>query len=211
MPLQICLLLLLGGIASVWGNADVAPPTFRYEAYVAGALAGRVWVTVDVNDVGYHISGKARSEGLFALTEWRATFSASGQVHEQGSTPKRYSLTQKDNNKIREVSVVDGELTVYKDGKIRGKGAELARFDILTVLFIAPICSDSLDFHTGRHSYVLTRVGEPSEMCRYSVVDDDGDTYHVALKLVERNGLVVPGVVEVIGFIAGRMELVDNP
>jgi hypothetical protein len=192
------------------GSTDPSPVTLRYRAFVAGAPVGEAEVNVSVINGFYQIEGDARSNGwLKGFTRWRNRFAASGSVAGLVKEPAEFTYTESDRDKHRHVIVRDGTMQVTKNGKERPERPSPAAPDVVSALFVAPHCQDDQVLHTGRHVYRLSRIDRDVGGCRYTVVDDDGDTFEIDLDLGSRGGLVVPRKITFYAWLTGWVELTE--
>lgn len=205
---------LIGIIFTILAVSPASAETLqlRYEAFVGGAQAGSARLALSQTTQGYSIVGSARSKGLMdSLNPWRAQFEAKGTLVDGLPSLEQYHYVESDNRKLREVTVSDGQLRVVKNGKLRAEHKALPGMDILSALFVEPSCEAALELHTGRHGYRLESTAAESsdtaERCRYVAQDDDGDKYRIAIEFVQLGGVRVPRVIEVSGFLSGRMQL----
>lgn len=186
--------------------------TFRYEAFVAGARAGEAIVNVDLAESRYQVTGTARAEGVVdVFSDWRTRFQAHGQL--VGETPQltEYSYVENDDDQRREVTVRDGMLRYFKNGRIRRERESPSGLDVLTALFVQPSCASVRSVHNGRSHFHLERVAaERDDVCRFNVIDDDDDRYKADIRFGRRGELTVPVSIIVRGFLTGRLLLVDE-
>ena len=184
--------------------------TFKYEAYIAGMKAGHATIRVDWNEDSYEVSGSARTDGLLeAFGSWHTRFTATGKFVAGIAQLIEYRYIEKGEHKHRDVTVRDGELRVIKNGKDRGLRPAFPGVDVLTAMYIAPRCEEQ-QLHSGRHFYLLKRVGQDSNICRYEVTDDDGDRYNADIVYGERENLTVPLSITLSGLLTGRLVLVED-
>lgn len=184
----------------------------RYEAYLGGALAGTARLALSQDAQSYSVVGSAKSKGLMdSFNPWRAQFEARGTVANGLPQLDQYHYVESDNRKLREVTVSDGQLRVVKNGKLRAELDALPGMDILTALFVEPSCDPALDLHTGRRGYRLVSPSESAngvaDTCRYTARDEDGDKTEVSIEFVRVGELRVPRVIELSGFLSGRLKL----
>lgn len=200
-------------IALLFGQDTFAETVhLHYEAFLGGAMAGSARLQLTEDAEQYSISGSAKSKGLMdSFNPWRSEFQARGSLADGVPVLEQYHYVERDNRKQREVTVSEGQLRVVKNGKLRAELEALPGLDILSALFIQPKCDAMLDLHTGRHGYQLVSTppsaGGAADTCRYRARDDEGDSYQVAIEFVRIGQLRVPRVVELSGFLSGRMKL----
>ena len=184
--------------------------TFKYQAYIGGVRAGHAKINVDWNQDSYTVSGSARAEGLVEVFgSWHMRFVATGRFVAGIAELIEYRYVEKGDHKQRDVTVRDGELRVIKNGKERPPRPAFPGVDVLTAFYIKPSCEEEQQVHSGRHFYFLKRIGQDSEVCRYQVTGDEGDTYNADIVYGERENLTVPLSITLSGFLTGRMVLVD--
>jgi hypothetical protein len=220
--LPLAVLLTASALAGTPPVPDPAPDTalvqpdasdvdLRYQAFVAGAPVGEATVKVALADGVYRVEGDARSNGwLKGFTNWRNQFSARGRLDGLNREPTEFSYTERDSRKHRHVVVRDGTLQVTKNGKQRPSLQSPSGADIISALFVQPHCRGDQVLHTGRHVYRLSRLAHNPDGCRYSVVDDDDDTFEIELVLGRRDGLVVPTKIKVYAWLTGWVELMEK-
>jgi len=184
----------------------------HYQAFLGGASAGSARLALDQDAHQYSVIGSAKSKGLMeSFNPWRAQFEARGSAADGGPVLEQYHYVEKDDRKLREVTVSEGLLRVVKNGKLRAELDALPGLDILTALFVKPKCDATLDLHTGRHGYQLVSTkaspGGAADICRYRARDDEGDSYQVTIEFAQIGELRVPRVIELNGFLSGRMKL----
>ncbi len=195
-----------------WQPASAETVQLHYEAYLGSALAGSARLALSQDGQNYSVVGSAKSKGLMeSFNPWKAQFETRGVLVEGVPQLEQYHYVESDNRKLREVTVSDGQLRVVKNGKLRAELAALPGMDILSALFVEPTCEPVFDLHTGRRGYHLvnTRSGDDgaAETCAYSASDEDGDRYQVSIEFVRVGALRVPRVIELSGFLSGRMKL----
>jgi hypothetical protein len=206
---------LVLGLVFVWvpGQSVLAETVqLRYEAYLGGALAGSAQLALSQDAQRYSVIGSAKSKGLMdSFNPWRAQFEARGTVADGLPQLDQYHYVESDSRKLREVTVSDGQLRVVKNGKLRAELDALPGMDILTALFVEPSCDAALDLHTGRRGYRLVSPSEAAngsaDTCRYTARDEDGDKTQVSIEFVRIGELRVPRVIELSGFLSGRLKL----
>lgn len=215
----LCVLTTLGGLRAAPVDEPAAAPAaeaapavaLRYRAYLAGAPVGRATVRVWLGSDGYRVEGEAASEGwMDGVTRWRNRFRAEGDLVDATHQPAHFGYVETDRDKKRQVSVRDRILRVVKNGKIRPPQPAPPGADVLSALFVQPSCLPEQQVHTGRHVYRLTRLGDEDGVCRYRVVDDDDEFFEVAVNLIRRAGLMVPGRITFRGWVSGSIELADT-
>ncbi len=195
----------------VFSSCVAQAATFEYQAYIGGLKAGHATVHVDLDQEFYEVSGSARAEGLVdALGSWYTKFSTTGKFVAGNAELIEYRYLEKGDHKRRDVSVRDGELRVIKNGKERPLRPAFPGVDVLTALYINPNCEEEKQLHSGRHWYVLKRIGPDADVCRYHVIDDDGDSYDAEFVYGERENLIIPVSITISGFLTGRMVLVEH-
>lgn len=195
-----------------WQPASAETVQLHYEAYLGSALAGSARLALSQDGQSYSVVGSAKSKGLMeSFNPWQAQFEARGALVEGVPQLEQYHYVESDNRKLREVTVSDGQLRVVKNGKLRAELAALPGMDILSALFVEPNCEPAFDLHTGRRGYRLvnTQRGDDgsADTCTYSASDEDGDRYQVSIEFVRIGALRVPRVIELSGFLSGRMKL----
>ena len=184
----------------------------HYEAYLGGALAGSARLALRQDAQSYSVVGSAKSKGLLeSFNPWKAQFESRGAFVEGLPELEQYHYVESDNRKLREVTVSAGQLRVVKNGRLRAELAALPGMDILSALFVEPGCEAVMDLHTGRHGYHLvntqTALSGAMDTCKYRARDDDGDRYQVSIEFVRIGTVRVPRVIELSGFLSGRMKL----
>ncbi|MCZ6619267.1 MAG: DUF3108 domain-containing protein [Gammaproteobacteria bacterium] len=195
----------------VLSSTVVQAATFKYEAYIAGIKVGHATIHVDWNEDSYEVSGSAHTDGLVdTFGSWHTRFTATGKFVAGIAQLIEYRYIEKGDHKHRDVTVRDGELRVIKNGKDRGLRPAFPGVDVLTALYIAPRCIPEQQLHSGRHFYLLKRVGQDSDVCRYEVTDDDGDSYRADIVYGERENLTVPLSITLSGLLTGRLVLVEG-
>jgi len=195
----------------------VSQVALTYEAYIAGINAGSAELMLqrsplrsNSEDYQYHVEGTARSKGLWeSFQQWRAEYSVTGQVAATtGVVPGHFYSLQTTPKKRREIHIRDGVLRETKNHKVRDPRPAQTGFDLLSAMFFLPPCHPSARVHTGRDGYTLARRGAgEANKCRYSVTDENGDTYKMSLIYAVRAGFSVPVSVDVEGPMNGRMVL----
>ena len=190
----------------------VEAATLRYEAYIAGVRVGQATVNVELVDNRYVVTGTAQAEGVVEMfSAWRTNFLARGELVDNAPQPAEYSYVERDDDQIREIIVRDGMLRYFKNGRIRRERPSPSGLDVLSALFVQPGCEAKRTIHTGRKHYRLTRIeSNPTDVCRYDVVDDDNDHYRADIRLALREQLTVPVRITVRGFLTGKVVLVDH-
>lgn len=183
--------------------------SLHYRAYLAGAPVGWATVRLALAAEGYRIEGEAASEGwMNGVTRWRNRFRAEGSLTEAAPLPVDFSYVETDRGKEHRVSVRDRILQVVKNGKRRDPRPAPDGADVLSALFVQPSCLPERRVHTGRHLYRLTRLVTGDDgVCRYRVIDDDDETFEVAVDLIRHAGLTVPGRITFHGWVSGSIEL----
>jgi len=206
---SVCGLLLMWSLTAVL-QAQAA--TFNYEAYIAGARAGKATVVVDLAAERYVVSGTAEAEGVADLFgSWRTRFHANGQLVDAVPQLTEYAYVERDADEQREVTVRDGRLKYFKNGRMRRDRESPAGLDVLTALFVRPSCAADREVHSGRKEFRLLLVSsQRAGVCRYQVVDDDDDRYEAVISFGQRGDLTVPISITLHGFLTGRMVLVDH-
>lgn len=191
--------------------APTADARLTYRGFVAGAPVGEATVTVAVVDGRYRVAGDARSNGvLIVFGNWRNRFSAEGRLQGTERHPEAFAYTESDRSKTRRVVVSDGELRVTKNGKLRPTRTAPAFPDLISALFVQPRCDDGQILHTGRHVYRLNRIEHEAASCRFTVIDDDDDSFELDLFLVRHDDLLVPQKIIVRGWLTGWIELMET-
>lgn len=195
-----------------WQPASAETVQLYYEAHLGSALAGSARLALSQDGQSYSVVGSAKSKGLMeSFNPWKAQFEARGALVEGVPQLEQYHYVESDNRKLREVTVSEGQLRVVKNGKLRAELAALPGMDILSALFVEPNCEAAFDLHTGRRGYHLvnTQAGlaGSADTCTYSASDEDGDRYQVSIEFVRVGALRVPRVIELSGFLSGRMKL----
>jgi hypothetical protein len=205
-------LVALVALFALFATGPVQAATLHYEAFIAGARAGEATVIVAVVENRYEVTGTARAEGVVEVfSDWRTRFQAHGQLIGTTPQPAEYSYVERDDDQLREITVSDGMLRYFKNGRKRRERASPAGLDVLTALFVQPSCQNQQSVHTGRKFFRLTRMAsEPQGVCRYLVVDDDEDRYRADIRFGQREQLTVPISITVRGFLTGRVVLVDQ-
>lgn len=183
--------------------------SLRYRAYLAGTPVGWATVRVALAADGYRIEGEAASDGwMSGVTRWRNRFRAEGSLGEAAPLPRDFSYTETDRGKEQRVSVRDRILQVVKNGKRRDPRPAPDGADVLSALFVQPSCLQERLVHTGRHLYRLTRLAADDDgVCRYRVIDEDDETFEVAVDLIRHAGVTVPGRITFQGWVSGSIEL----
>jgi hypothetical protein len=208
---------LLAFVVAAVMHAEAA--TFHYQAFVAGARAGKASVTVTVVEDRSEVTGTAKAEGVVdVFSNWRTRFQAHGQL--LGAKPQliEYSYIERDDDQRRQVTVRDGMLRYFKNGRKRREQASPNGVDVLTALFVHPSCASDRSVHSGRKHFRLTVLDpvhsqaefERVALCRYVVVDDDDDRYRADIQFGRREDLTVPISITVRGFLTGKVVLVDQ-
>lgn len=208
----VIVVLIAGALVSARADdaSNGAEVTLRYQAYVAGAPVGEATITVAVVDDHYQVVGDARSNGLLrGFSQWRNRFAAHGRLDDAGPQPITFSYAERDRRKTRDVAVRDGVLEQTKNGKRRPRRDAPSGSDVVSALFVAPRCEEDHQLHTGRCTYLLTRLDGDSGSCRYLVTDDDDDSFEIELELGSHGGLVVPQRITVYAWLTGRVELIE--
>jgi hypothetical protein len=184
--------------------------TLKYQAYAAGAPVGTATIEVSVVDDAYQVTGAARaSHWLKAFSDWHNRFSARGKVRGTALEPQEFRYQEHDRRKARQVVVRDGMLQVVKNDRRRPRRQAPGGADVVSALFVRPHCGPGRTVHTGRHVYRLERL-QQGEVCRYRVVDDDGESFELELEFTRRDGLAVPGRITFHAWLTGWIELVDT-
>lgn len=205
-------------MAGLWALSPSAPAdsageavgalSLHYQAYVAGAPVGEASVDITVDNGRYQVSGDAVSNGwIKGFTSWRNRFGAEGNLSGPVADPAEFVYTETDRNKHRHVVVRDGKLQVTKNGRKRPQRPSPHGADVVSALFVQPECHDEQVIHTGRHVYRLARLPWEGDGCRYSVTDDDDDTFEIDVELVQRGDLRVPKRITVRAWLTGWVEL----
>jgi hypothetical protein len=201
---------LLIGLLALAGPVRGAEVTLHYRAFIAGTPVGEATVEVALVEDRYQVHGTAVSNGwLKWFTNWRNRFAVDGRLEGSRRQPATFSYFEQDSGKTRDLTVQDGVLRVVKNGKPRQERAAPPHLDLISGLFVQPDCRTDQVLSTGRHVYRLTRLSGDAVGCRYTVVDDDDDTFEIELVLGRRNGLVVPTSIKVKAWLSGSIELRD--
>ncbi|NJN52691.1 MAG: DUF3108 domain-containing protein [Gammaproteobacteria bacterium] len=183
---------------------------------MAGTKVGGAEITIERDADVYQISGKAWAEGLFKwLTEWRSLFTATGRVENGSPVAEGYSLTERARNKVKELSLQDGNLTYVKNGKSRTPSAPTTKMDLLSALFLPNGCNTSGDIHNGKDQFSLTltradtatSVPGASLRCEFDVRDEDQQRITAVVWLGEVEGLTVPVQLDLAGALEGTLKL----
>jgi len=186
--------------------------TLRYEAFIAGAMAGTATVNIDVVDDRYEVTGTAEADGVVdVFSEWRTHFQAHGQLVGETPLPAEYSYVERDDDQRREITVRDGVFVYFKNGRKRREGASPEGLDVLSALFVQPSCEAERAVHTGRKHFRMTRVETDRKgVCRYRIIDEDNDRYNADIRFGRRGELTVPLSITVRGFLTAKVVLVDH-
>lgn len=210
VKLNLILAVILGFAVS----AETYGETLRYEGFIAGVRAGEATVELEISADSYVISGVAATNGLLDIFgNWRASFDAHGQIVDARPQITEFHYVEQDDEKQREVTVRDGVLLVFKNGKPRSRRSALPGVDLLTTLFVLPQCEEEKLLHTGRQNYRLRRIESPAEaflagLCRYDVVDDEGIRFQVSIEFARVADLTIPVKMTFEGLLTGWLELV---
>ena len=196
----------------------------KYEAYIAGVNAGEATLSVRYDPSGggdrpYRIAGTARSKGLWeAIQQWRAEYSVTGHVGLQDglsvTRPGHFFSLQTTPRKRREIHIENGILRETKNHKVRDPRPAQTGYDVLSALFMLPVCHAAARVHTGRDGYMLQRIAQvelDGRECSYRVTDEEGDRYRLRVRYAQRGVLEVPVELQVRGPVTGRLVLVAEP
>ncbi len=212
----------MGQLAKILGFAVLIGPlaahatTLDYDAYLSGTRVGGAEVTIERADNTYVIQGKAWAEGLFKwVTQWRSLFSANGRLENGAPVAEGYSLTERARDKVKELSLQDGNLTYVKNGKPRTPVAPTSKLDLLSALFLPNGCDTSADIHNGKDQFFLTltraetatAVPGASLRCEFDVRDQDQQRIKAVVWLGERDGFTVPVQLDLAGALEGTLKL----
>jgi hypothetical protein len=211
-----CLLLFMPMSAVATAAAALTSPqpvaadaSLRYQAFLAGAPVGEATVNIAMADGAYLVEGSARSRGLMnRFSRWRTHFTARGYMADDAGT--EFAYAERNARSTRQVRVSNGLLQVNKNGRQRPPEPSPPGPDVLTALFVPPLCRATEVVHTGRSVYRLTRLSHDARGCRYRVVDDEDDTYEMELRLQRLAHLVIPRRITVFGRVTGSMVLVGS-
>ncbi len=204
-----CAFVLAGTLLGLSSPAFAKSIELRYMAYMGTAEAGEIRLVVEVTGTEYVVKGEAVSLGLMELIKaLRARFVAKGSVSASGPAPTSYEYHHRDNSKERLVTVANGEVTYRKNGEQRPNEPVKPGIDLVSALWMAPACKDLGNVHTGRSLYVFSLTSGSADQCEFRVVSDD-ETFDVAIKYGNRNGLRIPVSISSTGFFAGEILLVE--
>lgn len=209
--------------AGIWVIAALLAPlpavatTLDYDAYLGGTKVGGAEVVIERAEDSYQIRGKAWAEGFFRwLTQWRTHFSAMG--HFVGGTPigEAYSLIELAKNKVKEVSLENGEVTYVKNGKAKQTPAPVSKLDFITALFLPTnSCDATYQLHSGKDEYSvrLTRSETLSTedganlRCDFEVRDQNDERIDASVWLGVIDGVTVPIRLDLKGAVEGTLKL----
>ena len=209
--------------AGIWVIAALLAPlpatatTLDYDAFVGGAKVGGAEIVIEKAADTYQIHGKAWAEGFFSwMTEWRSHFTAAGRF--VGGLPigEGYSLIELAKDKVKEISLANGEVTYVKNGKSKQTPAPASKLDFLTALFLPTNgCDTSSDIHSGKDQYSV-RLKRAQSMsgadganlrCDFEVRDQDNERIEASVWLGVVNGVTVPVRLDLKGAVEGTLKL----
>ncbi len=191
--------------------------TLGYDAFIGGAKVGAAEVKISTDDARYEISGKAWTVGLFNLvTQWQGVFSSSGRLADRGPVNDGYRYIERTRNKVKELTLSDGQLTYVKNGHVRLPRAPTS-LDLLSALFVSHDCASAgAAVHNGKDQFALQLTGQqavsPSdsdatERCTFVVSSKDNERIDATVWLEHIDGLTVPVRLDLAGALVGTLRL----
>ncbi len=204
------------GLCLLLGPLAAQATTLDYDAYVGKSRVGGAEITIERQADSYLIRGRAWAEGLFKfLTKWRSHFTATGRLEGGAPLPEGYSLIEQARNKVKEISLKNGEMTYVKNGRKRAPRTLSSKLDLLSALFLPNGCDTSPNIHNGKDQFYLklTRAEQATELpgatlrCEFDVRDDDNQQIRAVVWLGERDGLTIPVQLDLAGALEGTLKL----
>jgi hypothetical protein len=203
--------------AALLAPLPAAATTLDYDAYLGGKKVGGAEVVIERADDHYRIQGKAWAEGFFRwLTQWRTHFSAMGRFVEGSPIGEAYSLIEQAKDKMKEISLENGEVTYVKNGKAKQTPAPSSKLDFITALFLPTSdCDASYQLHSGRDEYsvrltrrqAITSDSGASLRCDFEVRDQNDERIEASVWLGEIDGVTVPVRLDLKGAVEGTLKL----
>ena len=186
--------------------------TLSYAGYVAGVRAGAATIELNITDATYRVAGSAAADGVVEwFSDWRSDFIATGHFRNGIARPGQYYYEQVEGGTWREVNVRDGVVSYRKNQRPLRQRPAFDSIDLLTALFVAPVCEPVRWVNTGRRNYRLEGQPETGGRCRLTVFDRHEDSVRVDITVAQRFGLTVPVTMLVRGIPRARLVLVEDP
>ncbi|MEZ5560567.1 MAG: DUF3108 domain-containing protein [Pseudomonadales bacterium] len=191
----------------------------NYDAFVGHKKVARAEFQIMRAGEEFEIQGEARAVGIAnALTKWRSLFVAAGRFILGQPVAEKYEVVQKKRNREKRIELRDGVVSYERDGEDRGPRPKLDGMYLLSALFLSRDCdSPGQTIHDGKDPFQLHLVGtrafdQPTPdgvvlQCEFEVVDEDNESAHAVVKLIEREGLKVPLEMELSGAVEGKLQL----
>lgn len=204
-------------IAALLAPLPAVATTLDYDAYVGGTKVGGAEVVIEKAEDTYQIRGKAWAEGLFRwMTDWRTHFTAMGRFIDGTPIGEGYSLIELAKDKVKEISLANGEVTYVKNGKTKQSPAPASKLDFLTALFLpTESCDASYQLHSGKDEYSV-RLKRAESLsgghgatlrCDFEVRDQDDERIDASVWLGVVDGVTVPVRLDLKGAVEGTLKL----
>ncbi len=191
--------------------------TLGYDAFIGGAKVGAAEVKINTEDARYEISGRAWAVGFFNLvTQWQGVFSSTGRIADRGPVNDGYRYIERTRNKVKELTLSDGQLTYVKNGHVRSPRAPTS-LDLLSTLFVSRNCASAgAKVHNGKDQFSLRLTGQQTvsssnndatERCTFVVSNPDNERIDATVWLEHIDGLTVPVRLDLAGALVGSLRL----
>ena len=188
-----------------------------YSAYLGATKVGEAQVTIDLQDSGYQISGKAQSTGLLGLfSKWRSLFNIRG-LFAFGGKPvaSEYQFSEESGGKNKQIVYQGDQVHVTKNGKARNPRPLPAGTDFWSLLFLSESCESARLVHDGKDLWEVTprhseKLADGRSYCEFELVDEDEERSVASVWLKTIGELKVPVQVELQGAMRGTFKLTDH-
>lgn len=217
MSLRRSAVISLSIFALVLSGPGANAMLLDYSAYMGETKVGEAQVSIDLQESGYQISGKAQSTGLLGLfSKWRSLFNIRG-LFAFGGKPvaSEYQLTEQSSGKNKHIVYHGDQVHVTKNGEARHPRPLPAGTDFWSLLFLSDNCDDARLVHDGKDLWEVTpkhseRLADGRSYCEFDLVDEDQERSTAAVWLKDIGDLTVPVQVELHGAIRGTFKLTDH-
>jgi len=204
-------------LSALLAPLSVRATTLDYDAFVGETKVGGAEIVIDRAADSYEIKGRAWSEGFFKwLTKWRSHFSAKGRLEDGLPVAEGYTLLEQARNKVKEITLANGEVKYVKNGQRRAVSPPASRLDLLSALFVPNGCDTSADIHNGKEQFFLhlkhVDTVTPGYVganlrCDFEVRDQDDQKIDAVVWLGIVDGLTVPVRLDLSGALEGTLKL----
>ena len=213
------IIIVLLALLPITVGATTTSTRLNYDAFVGQMKVAQA--EFEIHRVGeqFEIQGEARSVGMVNfLTKWRSLFAAAGRFVLGRPVADQYEVVQHKRDKEKRVALHDGVVNVERNGEDRGPRSRLDGTYLLSALFLSQDCeSPGRTIHDGKDPFQLRLISTQSFeqptaegvvlQCEFEVLDEDNETARAVIKLIDREGLRIPLMMELTGAVEGKLQL----